>query len=96
MTAIFSFIGTEFDAENQKNEAMQRIFDNQPFSQSDIERIKFERAELKRQIDELENRCEGVEQETWSSEIAISKEHEEVSQNLKYLFAGLIYSYSLK
>ena len=69
----------EYDEILHQLQCMKCLYETQEFSPADIDRIKASGMELKRQIDEMENRSASVDQDIWSVEMKISKEREKVT-----------------
>ena len=69
----------EYDEILHQLQCMKCLYETQEFSPADIDRIKASGMELKRQIDERENRSASVDQDIWSVEMKISKEREKVT-----------------
>jgi len=69
----------EYDEILHQLQRMKSLYETQEFSPADIDRIKASGMELKRQIDEMENRSASVDQDIWSVEMKISKEREKVT-----------------
>lgn len=72
----------EYDEILHQLQRMKSLYETQEFSPADIDRIKASGMELKRQIDEMENRSASVDQDIWSVEMKISKEREKFEQSL--------------
>ncbi|XP_063402629.1 kinetochore protein NDC80 homolog [Mytilus trossulus] len=72
----------EYDECLHQLQRMKSIYETQEFSSADIDRIKASGMELKRQIDEMENRGANVDQDIWSVEMKLSKEREKFEQSL--------------
>ncbi|XP_061166944.1 kinetochore protein NDC80 homolog [Saccostrea echinata] len=78
-----------------KNQEKQLIFESQEFSPEDIERIKINRKDMLRQIDDVEVRVANIDQEIWSEEMKASKmlemvesscnQYNDLAQRLKLL-----------
>ncbi|XP_048727599.2 kinetochore protein NDC80 homolog [Ostrea edulis] len=64
-----------------KNQEKQLIFESQEFTPEDIERIKINRKDLMRQINDAEARVTSIDQEIWSEEIRASKMLEKVESS---------------
>ncbi|XP_053396004.1 kinetochore protein NDC80 homolog [Mercenaria mercenaria] len=71
-------IAIELESENAKILKMQLIYENQEFTQEDVERINMRRRELQRQKADVEKNCQGVDEDIWKEEIALSKEVEQI------------------
>lgn len=71
-------IAIELEHENAKILKMQLIYENQEFTQEDVERINMRRRELTRQKADVEKNCQAVDEDIWKEEIALSKEVEEI------------------
>lgn len=57
---------------------MQKIFDNQEFTQADVEVIRMNYKELERQMNEVEQHGNDVDQDMWKEEVELSKAREKV------------------
>jgi SMC interacting uncharacterized protein involved in chromosome segregation len=73
------FIVADLNSIKAKNHEKQLIFESQEFTPEDIERIKLNRKDLTRQINETEARVASIDQEIWSEEMKGSKMLEKVS-----------------
>jgi hypothetical protein len=57
---------------------MQLMYENQEFTQEDVERINMRTRELERQKADIEKNIQAVDEDIWKEEIGLSKEVEQV------------------
>ncbi|MGH0178744.1 UNVERIFIED_CONTAM: hypothetical protein FKN15_078283 [Acipenser sinensis] len=74
--------GLQIEALKQETGRLQHIFENQKFSQADIERINHERNELQQTITNLNKNLAEAEHHMWNEEIALAKSKEAVEAEL--------------
>ena len=56
------------------------MYENQEFTQEDVERINMRTRELERQKADIEKNIQAVDEDIWKEEIALSKEVEHVRE----------------
>jgi len=58
---------------------LQQTLNNQELSAADVERMKHEKRELQKAIEQLEKGRDYFDQQIWEKEMQYAKKHEEVS-----------------
>lgn len=58
---------------------LQQTLNNQELSAADVERMKHEKKELQKAIEQLEKGRDYFDQQIWEKEMQYAKKHEEVS-----------------
>ena len=58
---------------------LQQTLNNQELSAADVERMKHEKRELQKAIEQLEKERDYFDQQIWEKEMQYAKKHEEVS-----------------
>ena len=58
---------------------LQQTLNNQELSAADVERMKHEKRELQKTIEQLEKERDYFDQQIWEKEMQYAKKHEEVS-----------------
>ena len=67
--------------------SLQQTLNNQELSAADVERMKHEKRELQKAIEQLEKGRDYFDQQIWEKEMQYAKKHEEVSlEQQKYLW----------
>ncbi|MGH0143375.1 UNVERIFIED_CONTAM: hypothetical protein FKN15_005642 [Acipenser sinensis] len=79
---FFPKLRLQIEALKQETGRLQHIFENQKFSQADIERINHERNELQQTITNLNKNLAEAEHHMWNEEIALAKSKEAVEAEL--------------
>ena len=59
--------------------SLQQTLNNQELSAADVERMKHEKRELQKAIEQLEKGRDYFDQQIWEKEMQYAKKHEEVS-----------------
>lgn len=65
------------------NIVLQQTLNNQELSAADVERMKHEKRELQKAVEQLEKGRDYFDQQIWEKEMQYAKKHEEVSFNQK-------------
>ena len=63
---------------------LQRTLNNQELSAADVERMKHEKRELQRAVEQLEKSRDYFDQQIWEKEMQYAKKHEEVRGLYEY------------
>ncbi|XP_060576767.1 kinetochore protein NDC80 homolog [Ruditapes philippinarum] len=71
-------LAIELESENAKVLKMQLMYENQEFTQEDVERINMRTRELERQKADIEKNIQAVDEDIWKEEIGLSKEVEQI------------------
>jgi len=73
----------EQEAVTQENAMLQQTLNNQELSAADVERMKHEKRELQKAIEELEKGRDYFDQQIWEKEMQYAKKHEETEKQIR-------------
>jgi len=76
---------SDIEALEQKTRQLQDQVDSQAYSKKDIERLKCERAHLRRMLQDLKGDAEKAEQSVWELGIEESRLEESISRTVRYV-----------
>ncbi|KAJ7363666.1 kinetochore-associated Ndc80 complex subunit ndc80 [Desmophyllum pertusum] len=72
----------EQDALTQENAMLQTTLNNQELSAADVERMKHEKRELQKTVEQLEKGRDYFNQQIWEKEMQYAKKHEETERHI--------------
>lgn len=73
----------EQDAITQENARLQQTLNNQELSSADVERMKHEKKELQKAIEQQERERDYFNQQIWEKEMQFAKKHEETEKHVR-------------
>lgn len=73
----------EQEAVMQENAMLQQTLNNQELSAADVERMKHEKRELQKAIEQLEKERDYFDQQIWEKEMQYAKKHEETEKQIR-------------
>jgi len=73
----------EQEAVMQENAMLQQTLNNQELSAADVERMKHEKRELQKAIEQLEKGRDYFDQQIWEKEMQYAKKHEETEKQVR-------------
>ncbi|XP_031567459.1 kinetochore protein NDC80 homolog [Actinia tenebrosa] len=76
-------IRMELEAVTKENAQLQNVLNNQEMSPADVLRIKKEKQELMKQLQQLEKHRDQLDQQIWDQEMQYAKIHEETEKNIR-------------
>ncbi|XP_067051748.1 kinetochore protein NDC80 homolog isoform X2 [Acropora muricata] len=73
----------EEEAAMQENSMLQNTLNNQELSAADVERMKHEKRELQKTVEQLEKNRDYFDQQIWEKEMQYAKNHEESEKHIR-------------
>ncbi|XP_068697967.1 kinetochore protein NDC80 homolog isoform X1 [Montipora foliosa] len=83
LTEELQGLKVEQDAAMQENSMLQHTLNNQELSAADVERMKHEKRELQKAVEQLEKSRDYFDQQIWEKEMQYAKKHEESEKHIR-------------